>query len=223
MKNVLAPDEARSFRRGAAKKEPGSTLLIACGALAREIVQLIELNGWSHLDVTCLPAKLHNEPEKIPEAVREKIRAARHDYELIRVVYADCGTGGLLDAVCAEEGVERIDGPHCYAFFSGNAAFEARGDADMTAFFLTDYLVRHFDKLIWEGFGLDRRADMREFLFGNYERVVYLAQIEDQVLESEARAIADRLALTYEYRFTGFGDLESFMQPATDTPTPLGS
>lgn len=206
----LTPSDSFDFQRG-----NGSVLLIACGALAREIVQLIELNRWQHLDVACLPAKLHNEPEKIPEAVREKIHANREKYDMIKIVYADCGTGGLLDNVCAEEGVERIEGPHCYSFFSGNAAFEARGDDDMTSFFLTDYLVRHFEKIIWEGFGLDRRADMRDFLFGNYEKVVYIAQIEDADLESRARAIADRLQLTYEYRFTGMGDLEAFM---ADTP-----
>ncbi|MEL7239002.1 MAG: DUF1638 domain-containing protein, partial [Planctomycetota bacterium] len=132
-------------------------LLIACGALAREIVTMIELNRWDHLDLACLPAKLHNTPELIPDAVRAKIREARGRYAEIKVVYADCGTGGLLDAVCVAEGVERIGGPHCYAFFSGVTAFEAAGDADMTAFFLTDYLVRFFDALIWRGFGLDRR------------------------------------------------------------------
>lgn len=210
----LSPTDNFDFRRGA-----GSTLLIACGALAREIVQLIELNRWTHLDVACLPAKLHNEPEKIPDAVREKIRANREKYDTIKIVYADCGTGGLLDTVCAEERVERIEGPHCYSFFSGNDVFEARGDDDMTSFFLTDYLVRQFDKLIWEGFGLDRRADMRDFIFGNYEKVVYLAQIEDAALETEARAIAKRLDLSYEYRFTGMGDLATFManRPQTDT------
>ena len=202
----LTPAEAYEFRRGA-----GTTLLIACGALAREIVQLIELNRWTHLDVACLPAKLHNEPDKIPDAVREKIRANREKYDTIKIVYADCGTGGLLDTVCAEENVERIEGPHCYSFFSSNAAFEARGDDDMTSFFLTDYLVRQFDKLIWEGFGLDRRADMRDFIFGNYEKVVYLAQIKDPELETEARIIAERLELEYEYRFTGMGDLATFM------------
>ncbi len=205
----IVPSETYDFRRG-----DGSILLIACGALAREIIQIIELNRWQHLDVACLPAKLHNEPKKIPDAVREKIRANRDKYDIIRIVYADCGTGGLLDAVCAEEGVERIEGPHCYSFFSGNAVFEARGDADMTSFFLTDYLVRHFEKLVWEGFGLDRHADMRDMLFGNYEKVVYLAQIEDAELESAAQAIAKRLSLDYEYRFTGMGDLETFMAAA---------
>ena len=205
----LAPTDTYDFRRGI-----GSVLLIACGALAREIVQLIELNKWTHLDVACLPAKLHNEPQKIPDAVREKIRASRDRYARIMVVYADCGTGGLLDKICEEEGVTRIEGPHCYSFFSGNEAFAARSDDDMTAFFLTDYLARHFDKLIWEGFGLDRHPDMLEFIFGNYEKVVYLAQTKDESLETKARAVAERLGLKYEYRFTGMGDLATFMAAA---------
>ena len=99
------------------------TLLIACGALARELVELIRVNRWSHMSVTCLPAIWHNTPDKIPEAVRAKIRAARNDYERILVAYGDCGTGGLLDRVLEEEAVERIGGPHCYAFYSGVESF----------------------------------------------------------------------------------------------------
>ncbi len=206
----LAPSETHDFKRG-----QGSVLLIACGALAREIIQLIELNNWQHLDVACLPAKLHNTPEQIPEAVREKIRTNRDKYNRIYVLYADCGTGGLLDKVLEEEGdVERIPGPHCYSFFAGNDVFEARAEDDMRAFFLTDYLCRHFDKLVWEGFGLDRHPDMPSFVFGNYEKVVFLAQTKDEALERQAAEIAHRLGLAYEYRFTGMGDLASYMATA---------
>ncbi|MEE9588224.1 MAG: DUF1638 domain-containing protein [Hyphomicrobiaceae bacterium] len=206
----LAPSETHDFKRG-----QGSVLLIACGALAREIIQLIELNNWQHLDVACLPAKLHNTPDQIPEAVREKIRTNRDKYNRIYVLYADCGTGGLLDKVLEEEGdVERIPGPHCYSFFAGNDVFEARAEDDMRAFFLTDYLCRHFDKLVWEGFGLDRHPDMPAFVFGNYEKVVFLAQTKDEALERQAAEIAHRLGLAYEYRFTGMGDLASFMATA---------
>lgn len=206
----LAPSETHDFKRG-----QGSVLLIACGALAREIIQLIELNNWQHLDVACLPAKLHNTPDQIPEAVREKIRTNRDKYNRIYVLYADCGTGGLLDKVLEEEGdVERIPGPHCYSFFAGNDVFEARAEDDMRAFFLTDYLCRHFDKLVWEGFGLDRHPDMPSFVFGNYEKVVFLAQTKDEALERQAAEIAHRLGLAYEYRFTGMGDLASYMATA---------
>ena len=198
------------------KRGQGSVLLIACGALAREIVQLIEMNGWRHLDVACLPAKLHHRPELIPEGVREKIRAAEGRYAKIYVLYGDCGTGGLLDQVLAEEGgVERIAGPHCFSFFAGNTAFEAAVDGELTTFFLTDYFCRHFEKFVWQAVGLDRRADMVGFVFGNYEKLVYLAQTEDAALEAQAQEIAGRLGLAYEYRFCGYGDMAGFMAAAT--------
>ena len=123
---------------------PPRTLLIACGALAREVLALIRLNGWSHMELACLPAHLHNRPQRIPAAVRAKIRKARPHYARILVLYGDCGTGGALDQVLAEEGVERIPGPHCYAFYSGIDDFLAQAEAEPACFYLTDYLVRHF-------------------------------------------------------------------------------
>ena len=196
------------------KRGTGSILLIACGALAREVIQLIEMNNWRHLDVACLPAKLHHAPEQIPEAVRAKIRAARGRYAKIYVLYGDCGTGGLLDQVLEEEGgIERIAGPHCFSFFAGNDAFAAAAEDDMTTFFLTDYFCRHFEKFVWQAVGLDRRADMVSFVFGNYEKLVYLAQTRDPALKARAREIAGRLGLAYAYRFTGYGDMEAFMRP----------
>lgn len=200
-------DAPFSFKRGG-----GSTLLIACGALGREVVQLIEMNRWQHLDVACLPAKLHHRPELIAEAVREKIRAQRDRFDRICVLYGDCGTGGELDQVLEEEGgIERIPGPHCFSFFAGNEAFATRAEDDMTTFFLTDYFCRHFDTFVWKALGLDRRADMAAFVFGNYEKLVFLAQTEDVQLQDKAREIAQRLSLAYEYRFCGYGDLASFM------------
>ena len=201
--NVKPSDE---FAFAAGK---GDVLLIACGALAREIVDLIERNRWTAFDLQCLPAKWHNTPDKIVPGVREKIRAAKPNYRSIFVLYGDCGTGGLLDAMLAEEGVERIEGPHCYAFFSGNADFAARADDDVTSFFLTDYLARHFDKLIWAGLGLDRHPELLPLYFGNYRKIVYLAQTRDEDLAKKAVAAARRLGLDYEYRFTGYGELES--------------
>ena len=189
-----------------------STLLIACGALAKEIIDVIRLNDWSHLTVTCLPAIWHNTPDKIPEAVRAKISAARGSYDRILVAYGDCGTGGLLDQVLAEEQVERIGGPHCYAFFAGLEAFEALADADPGCFYLTDYLVRHFDRLMIQGLGLDRHPELLPDYFGNYSTLIYLAQTKDTDLEARARAAADRLGLAYDYRFTGYGELGDFMQ-----------
>lgn len=188
----------------------GEVLILACGALAREILALIEINGWSHMTLRCLPAKLHLFPEQIPDAVRAGVRKGRRDgFGTVFVGYADCGTGGLLDKVCEEEGVERIAGPHCYSFFDGNAAFEARGDEEMRAFYLTDFLVKQFDAFVWKPMGLDRHPELRDMLFGNYETLVYLAQIDDPALDAQAEDAATRLGLRYERRFTGYGDLAS--------------
>ena len=192
---------------GLAPLGQGKTLLLACGALAREILALKTLNGWDHMDLQCLPAKLHLFPDKIPDAVADAVEKAREAYRQILVVYADCGTGGLLQARCAELGVDMIPGPHCYSFFDGNDTFAARGDAEMTAFYLTDFLVRQFDAFVWKPMGLDRHPQLRDMLFGNYERLIYLAQTEDPSLDALAEEAAERLGLTYERRFTGYGDL----------------
>jgi Protein of unknown function (DUF1638) len=193
---------------------PPRTLLIACGALAREVLALIRLNGWTHMEVACLPAKLHNTPARIPEAVRSKIRGARRKYERVLVLYGDCGTGGLLDAVLAEEGVERIPGPHCYAFYSGVDAFLAHAEAEPACFYLTDYLARHFERLVIAGLGLDRHPELLPVYFGNYEKLVYLAQVPDARLESKAKAAALRLGLAYEHRPTSYGGLQDFLRKA---------
>jgi len=185
----------------------GRVLVIACGALAREILALKSLNGWAHLDLQCLPANLHLWPDRIPDAVEAAVGAAKPRYDRIFVAYADCGTGGLLEARCAALGVEMIAGPHCYSFFDGNAAFAARGDAEMTAFYLTDFLVRQFDAFVWRPMGLDRHPELRDMLFGNYRSLIYLAQTDDPALDAEAARCADRLGLTYDRRLTGYGDL----------------
>jgi hypothetical protein len=203
----LRPSEEFAFTNG-----KGDVLLIACGALAREIVDLIERNHWSAFDVACLPAKWHNRPELIAPGVREKIRQARGKYKRIFVLYGDCGSGGMLDRMLEAEGVERIDGPHCYAFYSGNENFARTSDDDVTAFFLTDYLARHFDKLIWEGLGLKDHPELLQDYFGNYTKVVYLAQTRDEELAKRAMAGAKKLGLAYEYRYTGYGELEEVMR-----------
>jgi hypothetical protein len=190
------------------------TLLIACGALAREVRALIELNGSTHLHLTCLPAQLHNRPERIADAVRAKIRANRDRYERILVLYGDCGTGGALDRVLAEEGVARIEGPHCYAFFRGIDAFLEEAEAEPGCFYLTDFLARHFERLVIEGLGLDRHPELLPLYFGNYTKLVYLAQTADPERERSARAAALRLGLAYERRFTGYGGLADFLRQA---------
>jgi hypothetical protein len=208
----LSPSEEYGFTRG-----KGAVLLIACGALAREIVDLIEKNRWEAFDVACLPAKWHNTPQYIAPAIRDKLREAKGRYRAIYVLYGDCGTGGELDRVLAEEGVERIEGPHCYAFFSGNAAFAAKSEEDVTAFFLTDYLARHFDKLVWRGLGLDRHPELLPLYFGNYTKLVFLAQTRDEDLAKRAMAAAKKLGLAYEYRFTGYGELVDEMAKRAGT------
>ena len=154
----------------------GRVLALACGALAREVLALIEINGWSHLTLRCLPAKLHLYPEQIPDAVRQGVRRGKAEgFDDVLVLYADCGTGGLLDKVCEEEGVARVEGPHCYSFFDGNDAFAARGDEEMRCFYLTDFLVKQFGAFVWKPMGLDRHPDLRDMLFGHYETLIYLA------------------------------------------------
>ncbi|WP_407925247.1 DUF1638 domain-containing protein [Paragemmobacter aquarius] len=185
----------------------GKILLIACGALAHEILALKRANGWDHLDLQCLPANLHLWPDRIPAAVESAIAAHRAAYDRFFVVYADCGTGGLLQAKCAELGVEMVAGPHCYSFFEGNAAFAAKSETEFTAFYLTDFLVRQFDAFVWRPMGLDRHPELRDMYFGNYTKLVYQAQLDDPALDVKARECADRLGLAYERRLTGYGDL----------------
>ena len=190
----------------------GQILLIACGALAREILALKEANGWSHLDLTCLPAKYHLYPEKITEAVEKSVIEHRDQYDDIFVVYADCGTGGQLQAKCEELGVEMVEGPHCYSFFEGNEVFAKTSETEFTAFYLTDFLVRQFDAFIWKPMGLDKHPELRDMIFGNYTKLVYQAQINDPALDAKAEECAKRLGLAYERRFTGYGDLETTLE-----------
>ncbi len=194
------------------KKRP--LLLIACGALAHEVMAVLRLNGLQGVEVQCLPAKLHNAPQHIPEAVRAKIREERPHFERIFVLYGDCGTGGLLNAVLAEEGVERIAGAHCYEFFATTPAFNDMAEAEPATFYLTDFLVRHFDRLVWKGLGIDRHPELLPLYFGTYRRLVSIAQTDSPALRAKAKHAAERLGLAYEYRFTGYGDLQSAVAAA---------
>ena len=182
-------------------------LIIACGALAHEITALRRANGWTAVDVCCLPPELHNRPERIAPAVQAKIREHRGRYRSIFVAYGDCGTGGRLDAVLQEEGVERLPGAHCYEFFAGARAFAALADAEPGTFYLTDFLTRHFERLVVRGLGIDRHPELAQEYFRNYRKVVYLAQIRSAALLEQARQIASRLGLAFEHRHTGYGEL----------------
>ncbi len=190
------------------------TLLIACGALGQEITQLINASGRTCFDVQCLPAIWHNHPERITPAMKEKITEAKAsgDYENILALYGDCGTGGMLDKMLAEEGVDRIPGAHCYEFFSGPTQFKKMTEEEIGTFYLTDYLARFFDRLIIKGLGIDKHSELQDMYFGNYKRLVYLAQIDDPKIDALAEAAATRLGLIYERRKTGYGGLGTFLE-----------
>jgi hypothetical protein len=187
--------------------QPARTLLIACGALAREIAALKRANGWTSVDVRCLPAQLHNRPERIAPTVRAEIQANRERYAHMFVVYADCGTRGTLDEVLKEEGVERLPGAHCYEFLSTAQVFAQLSEAEPGTFYLTDFLLRHFERLVIRPLGLDRHPQLAAEYFRNYRKLVYLAQAQRAGAIEQARRIADSFGFTFEYRFTGYGEL----------------
>jgi hypothetical protein len=199
---------------GVESSEPARAVILACGAVAREVLAVIALNGWEHVDVRCLPAKLHSTPALIPAAVDAKLHELSERYEEIFVAYADCGTAGALDVVLDAHGVERLPGAHCYGFLAGNDAWEAMHDADPATFYLTDFLARHFDALVWRSLKLDRHPQLLPQIFGNYRRLVYLAQTDDPSLQKRACAAAERLGLRYEYERTGYGDLKPELERA---------
>lgn len=192
------------------------TLVIACGALAREINQLKKTNGWDHLELTCIDAALHFHPEKIPAELRARIRENRERYDDIYVAYAECGTRGEIDKIIAEEGIERLPGAHCYQFFAGEESFAQMSDDEPGTFYLTDFLVRHFDRLVMRSLGLDRHPELRDAYFGNYKRLIYLSQAPDEKLVQGAKKAAERLGLAFEQVHTGYGDLETSLRQKFD-------
>lgn len=195
---------------------PLGTLVIACGALAHEIAALRRANAWTAIDVCCLPPELHNRPERIAPAVQAKIREHRGEYRSIFVAYGDCGTGGRLDAVLREEGVERLPGAHCYEFFAGARAFAEMADSEPGTFYLTDFLTRHFERLVVRGLGIDRHPELAREYFRNYRKVVYLAQIRSATLLEQARRVASSLGLAFEHRHTGYGELGTHLAALVD-------
>lgn len=203
----MLPNDQTLTEKGLPAQGRGTILLLACGALAREILALKSANNWTHMDLLCLPANLHLWPDRIPDAVENAVIRHRDRYDRIFVVYADCGTGGMLQARCDALGVDMVPGPHCYAFFDGVEAFSVRSEHEITAFYLTDFLVRQFDAFVWKPMGFDRHPELIQMMFGNYTRLIYQAQTNDPDLDAKASDAARRLGLTYERRFTGYGDL----------------
>lgn len=194
------------------KMRPG-VLVIACGAIARELVRIKILNCWDYLDIQCLPAALHNTPEDIPATVREKIESQADQYQQIFVAYADCGTGGRLDRVLDEYGIERIPGAHCYEFYAGSENFYQFAESEPGTFYLTDFLTCHFERLVIRGLKLDEQPQLIPCIFNNYKRVLYLAQTESEELQAMARKHADFLGLAYEYCFTSDQPFSELLKP----------
>lgn len=191
-------------------------LVIACGAISMELLRITKMNGWQHLDFQCLPPELHNRPERIPAAVRAKIEAEQENYQKIFIAYADCGTGGMLDTVLDEYGVERIPGAHCYEFFAGSNLFHQLAETGPGSFYLTDFLVRNFRRLVIKGLAMDRLPQLIPEYFGNYKRLVYLAQTDSEKLQAMAREHAAFLGLEFHYHYCGDGPLSRTLKPALE-------
>ncbi|MEE9376321.1 MAG: DUF1638 domain-containing protein [Rhizobiaceae bacterium] len=192
---------------------PAPTRVIGCGMIAREILAVCDQLNLDHIDLKCLPAMWHHHPEKIAPGVETAILEARDEgYDQIFIAYADCGTGGHLDKVCEKYGVERIAGPHCFSFYIGNEEFKAAGEDFITSFFMTDFLARHFQAFLVKPLGLDKHPELLEMYFGNYTKMIYLAQTENQELTLNAMAAAKFLGLEYEKRLTGYGDLSPALE-----------
>ena len=188
-------------------------LIIACGAIARELVCIKKLNQWDHIEFQCLPPELHNRPEQIPLEVEAKIKSQAGLYKKTFVAYADCGTGGALDKMLEKHGVERIPGAHCYEFFTGSEQFQSLADAEPGSFYLTDFLTKHFERLVIKGLGMDRFPQLKSVYFNNYKQLVYLAQSNSEELQAMARQHADYLGLDYKYHEFGSAPLSNVLQP----------
>jgi hypothetical protein len=215
LEDTVLDDEA-DF--GPAAPTSARTTVIACGAVANELLAVIRRYGWTHVAVECLPGKLHNTPQFIPERIERKIEAAKARGDDVFVMYGDCGTGGLLDRVLERHGVDRVPGDHCYQFFAGFDTFARLHEDDPASFYLTDFLCRHFDRFIVKGLKLDSHPELLPQIFGNYRRLIYLAQTDDEALQEKAQRAAEFLGLAYEYRATGFGDLERSLLHFLDDP-----
>ena len=183
----------------------GRLLVIGCGALAEELSALKRANQWTALDIKCLDAALHNRPERIADRLESVLAQHHAEYTNILIAYADCGTGGGVDRVAQQFNAQRLPGAHCYEFYATSPVFAALAEAEPGTFYLTDFLVRHFDRLVIEEMKLDEHPELEEMLFGRYRKVVYLAQGDSSELLDQAERSATRLKLPLEVVTTGYG------------------
>ena len=195
-----------------AKRTPGKLLVIACGALAKEIMWLRDINHWHSLELVCLDAELHNTPDAIPQRLHDLIAKHHPHYDQIFIGYGDCGTGGHIDKVLAHWNLERLPGAHCYAFYATESVFNNLADTEPGTFYLTDFLARHFDRLVIRGLKLDSHPQLRDTFFGHYTRVLYLAQRDNPALLSAAQRAADFLDLRFDTITTGMGALGTSLE-----------
>ena len=192
----------------------GGLMLVVCGALARELVDIQRQFPDGVVEITCLPASWHNHSERIVPGVRRKVDAALRDKRNVAFVYGDCGTGGELDAYLEQVGVPRIQGPHLYEMFLGKPVFDDEMEHALGTFFLTDYMVRHFERIVMQGMGLRKHPQLRDMYFGHYARVLSIAQTDDSALRVKAGRAAQELGLTHEYRLAGYGAFPGFVEQA---------
>ena len=189
-----------------------TVLVIACGALVREITELKDHYGWDHLQLKCIDAKLHMRPALIPDRLRDMIQKYKDDFDEIFVAYADCGTCGEIDKVLDEEGIKRLPGAHCYQFFAGTDRFATLSEREPGTFYLTDFLAQHFDQFVTKPLKFEEHPELREMYFGNYAKLVYLSQKRDPELLLAAQAAAQKLELEFEHVHVGYGELESSLK-----------
>jgi len=205
--------------RARERDRPPRLLVLACGALASEILYFIRLNGWNHVSLACLPARLHNTPDRIVPELEARLRIDAGRYDRILIGYADCGTGGHLDALVERwENVERLPGAHCYEFYATPPVFRDLHESELGTFYLTDFLTRHFDRLVWQSLGLDRHPQLRDMYFGNYRKLVYLSQFDRPELRIRAEEAARRLGLEYQHRPVGLGELATGLETFVSWP-----
>ena len=191
-------------------------LIIACGALAYELNQIKKLNAWKHVTIQCLDAELHNTPKLIPEKIKEKYLSLKDEFSKVFIAYADCGTGGMLDSFLKEYDLERLEGPHCYEFYSGEKRFLKFTNQELGTLYLTDFLVKHFQRLVIEGLSIDKHPELKEEYFKHYKKIVYLAQSESESLQNDAKKYADFLELDYSFHYTGLKNLRSQLNRAVN-------